>query len=86
MLSTATGKASDKGAQHTVNGYMAFILFSVAGLACAFFFFRFLSVPSMPPVPRGRIHADFLLLVFSHPVIRFIGSTTYMLIRLFAGE
>ncbi|KAL1946121.1 hypothetical protein VTO73DRAFT_15248 [Trametes versicolor] len=49
---TATGKASDKGAHNTVNGYMAFILFSVAGLA----------------------------------LIRFIGSTTYMLIRLFAGE
>lgn len=35
-LSTATGKASDKGAHNTVNGYMAFILFSVAGLACKF--------------------------------------------------
>lgn len=33
---TATGKASDKGAQATVNGYMAFLLFSVAGLACGF--------------------------------------------------
>lgn len=32
--STATGKASEKGAHNTVNGYMAFILFSVAGLAC----------------------------------------------------
>ena len=33
LSSTATGKASDKGAHNTVNGYMAFILFSVAGLA-----------------------------------------------------
>jgi len=49
---TATGKASAKGSAATVNGYMAFILFSVAGLA----------------------------------FVRFIGSTTYMLIRLFAGE
>ena len=32
--STATGKASTEGAHKTVNGYMAFILFSVAGLAC----------------------------------------------------
>lgn len=31
--STATGKASDKGAHNTVNGYMAFVLFSVAGLS-----------------------------------------------------
>ncbi|TFK88987.1 glycosyltransferase family 2 protein [Polyporus arcularius HHB13444] len=45
-------KASDKGAHNTVNGYMAFILFSVAGLA----------------------------------LIRFIGASTYMLVRLFAGE
>ncbi|RPD56704.1 glycosyltransferase family 2 protein [Lentinus tigrinus ALCF2SS1-7] len=52
IIVTATGKASDKGAHNTVNGYMAFILFSVAGLA----------------------------------LIRFIGSTTYMLVRLFAGE
>jgi len=45
-------KADDKGAQATVNGYMAFVLFSVAGLA----FFRF------------------------------VGSSTYLLVRLFAGE
>lgn len=31
--SSATGKASDKGAHNTVNGYMAFVLFSVAGLS-----------------------------------------------------
>jgi len=30
---TATGKASDKGAAATVNGYMSFLLFSVAALA-----------------------------------------------------
>jgi len=48
----ATGSAASKGSSATVNGYMAFILFSVAGLA----------------------------------FIRFIGSTSYMLIRLFAGE
>ncbi|KAI0345496.1 glycosyltransferase family 2 protein [Trametopsis cervina] len=52
IIVTATGKASEKGAHNTVNGYMAFILFSVAGLA----------------------------------FIRFIGSTSYMLVRLFAGE
>ncbi|OBZ71085.1 Chitin synthase 4 [Grifola frondosa] len=34
VIVTATGKASEKGAHNTVNGYMAFILFSVAGLAC----------------------------------------------------
>jgi len=49
---SATGNAATRGANNTVNGYMSFILFSVAGLA----------------------------------FIRFCGSTTYMLIRLFAGE
>ncbi|KAI0073004.1 glycosyltransferase family 2 protein [Panus rudis PR-1116 ss-1] len=52
IIVSATGKASDVGAHNTVNGYMAFLLFSVAGLA----------------------------------LIRFIGSTTYMIVRLFAGE
>lgn len=36
-ITQATGRASDHGAQKTVNGYMAFVLFSVAGLAA----FRF---------------------------------------------
>jgi len=49
---TATGKAAEKGSAAAVNGYMAFLLFSVAGLA----------------------------------FIRFLGSTAYMLVRLFAGE
>jgi hypothetical protein len=31
---TATGKAAEKGSAAAVNGYMAFLLFSVAGLAC----------------------------------------------------
>ena len=34
LRSTATGNAQDVGASKTVNGYMAFLLFSVAGLAC----------------------------------------------------
>ncbi|KZT69531.1 glycosyltransferase family 2 protein [Daedalea quercina L-15889] len=49
---TLTGKSSESSANSTVDGYLAFILFSVAGLA----------------------------------LVRFIGSTTYMLVRLFAGE
>ncbi|OJT03865.1 Chitin synthase 3 [Trametes pubescens] len=48
----ATGTASTKGAQHTINGYMAFILFSITGLA----------------------------------LIRFVGSTLYMIMRLSSGE
>ncbi|CCL99770.1 uncharacterized protein FIBRA_01792 [Fibroporia radiculosa] len=52
IIITLTGKASDKGATATVDGYMAFILFSVAGLA----------------------------------FVRFVGSTAYLLVRLFAGE
>jgi len=48
----ATGSATSNGASSTVNGYMSFVLFSVAGLA----------------------------------FVRFVGSTTYMIVRLFAGE
>jgi hypothetical protein len=33
-IRSATGNASTRGANNTVNGYMSFILFSVAGLAC----------------------------------------------------
>ncbi|KAF4621803.1 hypothetical protein D9613_012089 [Agrocybe pediades] len=51
-ITTTNSKASDGGANKTVNGYMAFLLASVAGLA----------------------------------LIRFVGSTMYMVIRLFAGE
>lgn len=52
IIITATGKSSDMSAEKTVDGYMAFILFSVAGLA----------------------------------LVRFIGSTIYMIVRLFARE
>lgn len=47
-----TGSASAIGASKALNGYMAFILYSVAGLA----------------------------------LVRFVGSTVYMIVRLFAGE
>lgn len=33
VILSATGDAGDKGANNTVNGYMSFVLFSVAGLA-----------------------------------------------------
>ncbi|TFY62620.1 hypothetical protein EVJ58_g3752 [Rhodofomes roseus] len=49
---TLTGKSTESNAEKTVDGYLAFILFSVAGLA----------------------------------FVRFVGSTLYMLVRLFAGE
>lgn len=52
VIQSANGKASDVGAQASVAGYMAFLLYSVAGLA----------------------------------FVRFIGSTLYMIIRLFAGN
>ncbi|THU77602.1 glycosyltransferase family 2 protein [Dendrothele bispora CBS 962.96] len=49
---SANDKAKESGANNSVKGYMAFLLFSVAGLA----------------------------------FVRFVGSTMYMIIRLFAGE
>jgi len=51
-ITLTNAKASTSGANTAVNGYMAFLLYSVAGLA----------------------------------FVRFVGSTTYMIIRLFAGE
>jgi chitin synthase len=63
-------KADDKGAQATVAGYMAFVLFSVAGLACAY---------SPIPCPAALTGTSFA-------VFRFIGSSAYLIIRLFAGE
>ncbi|KAG9315524.1 glycosyltransferase family 2 protein [Chiua virens] len=52
VVVSTTPAAGSGQASAAVNGYMAFILFSVAGLA----------------------------------LVRFIGSTTYLLVRLFAGE
>jgi len=49
---STNSKASSSGANNAVNGYMAFLLYSVAILA----------------------------------FIRFVGSTTYMIVRMFAGE
>ncbi|KAJ6622335.1 hypothetical protein B0H10DRAFT_2214468 [Mycena sp. CBHHK59/15] len=41
VVATASGKgSSDVGASKAVNGYMSFLLFFVAGLACAFFLCR----------------------------------------------
>ncbi|KAI0250489.1 glycosyltransferase family 2 protein [Lactifluus subvellereus] len=52
LCSTTNGSAKTSGAASTVNGYLIFILYSVALLA----------------------------------FVRFVGSTAYMIIRLFAGE
>lgn len=51
-ITSTNGNAATSGANKAVNGYMAFLLYSVAGLA----------------------------------FVRFVGSTTYMIVRLFAGE
>ncbi|KDR77594.1 hypothetical protein GALMADRAFT_65539 [Galerina marginata CBS 339.88] len=51
-ITTTNEKAANGGANKAVNGYMAFLLASVAGLA----------------------------------FVRFVGSSTYMIVRLFAGE
>jgi len=51
-ITSTNEKAANGGANKAVNGYMAFLLASVAGLA----------------------------------FVRFVGSSTYMIVRLFAGE
>ena len=72
VVLTSTGSAADKGANNTVNGYQIFILYSVVGLARALLllFLKFI-----------RVEAD-----LPCAVIRFVGSTAYMLVRMFAGE
>jgi len=71
VRSTTNGSAKTSGADHTVNGYLIFILYSVAVLACASPFSLSEAVPDARPFAS---------------VVRFIGSTMYMIIRLFAGE
>jgi hypothetical protein len=56
---------------HTVNGYLIFILYSVALLACASPFSLSEAVPDTCPFGS---------------VVRFIGLTMYMIIHLFARE
>lgn len=69
---TQTNDAST--ANKAVNGYMAFLLFSVAGLACEY---RFAFVIFVNMV---------LILFWGNVVVRFVGAATYMVVRLFAGE
>ncbi|SRR5712691_729035 len=71
--STTNGNAKTNGANHTVNGYLIFIFYSVALLAGAptFLLSQRLFLTLSPIFPS---------------VVRLIGSTTYMIIRLFVGE
>jgi len=72
LLAAIITTTNDNGtANRAVNGYMAFLLFSVAGLACECW---------VIPLLWGC----WILLLPS--VVRFVGSTTYMIVRLFAGE
>jgi chitin synthase len=73
VLSTTNGTAKTSGASATVNGYLIFILYSVAVLARTLKFPHFETVLDAQPL-------------FFSLVVRFIGSTTYMIIRMFAGE
>jgi len=72
LLAAIITTTNDNGtANRAVNGYMAFLLFSVAGLACECWVISLL-------------YGCWILLLPS--VVRFVGSTTYMIVRLFAGE
>ena len=70
--STINGNAKTNGAKHTVNGYLVFIFYSVALRARA-------------SVSLSQRLILTLSSIFSS-VVRFIGSTMYMIIRLFIGE
>jgi len=74
VCSITNGSARTHGAEDTVNGYMIFILYSVA------FFARALS--------SVLSHGSWAVLDACplSPVVRFIGSTMYMVIRLLVGE
>jgi hypothetical protein len=64
--------AATKGASAAVSGYMAFLLYALALLACRFFFV----------LASGFVS----LMGICHLVIRFCGSTGYIIVRMFAGE
>ena len=68
----AKASTGSGGANSAVNGYMAFLLYSVAILACE-------SLNCLASKQKSGF--NFCLLV-----VRFLGSTTYMIVRLFAGE
>lgn len=73
-ITGTNASATSSGANAAVAGYMAFLLYSVALLAC-----ESLSLFSF---------ADGLtVFIFCFiSVVRFCGSTAYMIIRMFAGE
>ena len=73
---STNAKASTGGANNAVNGYMAFLLYSVAILACEFLRINCLFAKNL----------DFINFLLFFVVVRFVGSTTYMIVRLFAGE
>ena len=74
VRSTTTGSAKTSVANKTVTGYLTFILYSVFLLARAL---------SSHLYEQPRLS---LTLVPLFSGVRFIGSTTYKIVRLFAGE
>jgi chitin synthase len=74
VRSSTNGNAETSGANKTVNGYLIFILYSVFVLARAL---------------SSHLYEQLRVLDAWTPfssVVRFIGSTTYMIVRVFAGE
>ncbi|THH18147.1 hypothetical protein EW146_g2793 [Bondarzewia mesenterica] len=72
-MNSMNSDAAANGTSKTVDGYMIFILYSVALLACKFHCSLFTLQVGSPLMP-------------SYIVVRFIVSSAYMIIRLFAGE
>lgn len=68
---SATGSAAAHGASKTVNGYMSFVLFSVAGLACTLSFFLFCDFfPLVSRVqPAESVHGICRVSVYSYAIL-----------------
>jgi chitin synthase len=72
VITTTNAKASTSGANVAVSGYMKFLLYSEALLAC---------IPSFLTRIVGFFFNEKMILI-----VRFCGSTGYIIVRMFAGE
>jgi len=72
-ITTTNAKASTAGANAAVAGYMTFLLYSVALLACV-------------SLSISTFTFSMVLTNLTCSVVRFCGSTGYIVVRLFAGE
>ncbi|KAI5989993.1 glycosyltransferase family 2 protein [Pisolithus albus] len=76
VVISATPSPGSGQVSKSVDGYMAFILFSIVGLTCTWCI----------PVGHNVNCLSTPCILMPPPVVRFLGSMTYMLVRLLVGE